>query len=603
VAILADHVVGRVLLRHTLLPFLADVGGHLGYAACPGCFWIDLQVLDVSTGNRCGPAASEKVPDLTHEEPMSSTRNRPALAVAATVAAVALVVAGAQALRPSSAPTNQPGPVATADGEVVPWALRLAPQNAGLVAFEELESATPCSRSDLRAEAQEPREEPAKDGRLPLVRVTVLVVNHGPTCSLPPEADGGLLDGDGELLPLSHNAGRAGPAYSAPPPLESGASASTDLTWVSWCGDDPGRWSVDLEVGGERTPVEVPGDDPPVPTCLKDTTDGLYGFGRWTVLNPAGQPAQDPQSALTATVTGPDSGRLGEVLPMVLRLSNPTRGPVPLQPCPSFTWSVSRSGPGSFLRSSPPLELNCPDAPGEVPAGGSVDFALELELSPALADGMLTAGDWWVHPALLDTEPRRIAVLPAQEGQPKGPADCTWVVPPDADPRVEGLPPTSVPRTVREAVLRTNRGDLTLELDGVRSPCAVAAFAHHVEGGYWNGQPCYLLSAQSTFRNVDCGSPELSAVRAGFAFPSEARAGTDYPAGTVVLTHNETIPHAGSIRILYGDAPTYADNFTVLGRITGGLEVVEQVAAGGQKDGEYGGPRQKLTISGIELLG
>lgn len=61
------------------------------------------------------------------------------------------------------------------------------------------------------------------------------------------------------------------------------------------------------------------------------------------------------------------------------------------------------------------------------------------------------------------------------------------------------------------------------------------------------------------------------------------------------------ITHTGSIRSLYGDAPTYADNFTVLGRITSGLEVVEQVAAGGQKDGEYAGPLLPLTIEAVEL--
>lgn len=530
-----------------------------------------------------------------------------AIAVGSVAVAVLAVIATAQALRPAgvSDPQASSAPTATAqpspkDGPLVPWALRLAPQDAGFREPPRSEPAQPCHAKDVVVSVEQVQEEPAHDGQPSRVRASILLTNDGRTCSLEPEARGVLLDEAGDVLPLSANAGFGGPAYAPPPPLEPGASASAPLTWTSWCGDDPGNWSVRLQVADATVRGEG-GQDPPVPGCLHGTSEGLYGFGPWTVLNSARQPARDPQSALEATVRGPLQGRLGEVLPMVMRLSNPTRGPISLTPCPVFTWSVSRDGPGSFLRSSPPLELNCPAAPRQVEAGSWVDFQLELELSPALADGLLAPGTWWVHPAIGRSEPRQVTVQPARE-QTDGPKKtCTWVVPPDADPRVSGVPPREVGRKVRQAVLRTNRGDVTVELDGRIAPCAVAAFIHHVEGGYWQGQPCYLLSAQRTFRNLDCGSPELSAVRAGFAFPSEARAGTDYPAGTIVLTHNESVTHSGSIRVLYGDAPSYADNFTVLGRVIDGLAVFEQVAAGGQKNGEFGGPRLDLSITKVEL--
>lgn len=545
-------------------------------------------------------------------------RRRAFVAVICTVAAVVAVTATAQAVRPASDASPEGAPEAASDtepggasdpspvaqeGGVVPWMLRLAPQQAGVRPRPEAAQAAPCRADDVSITIRKAQQEPARDGRPAQLRATLVLTNEGSTCSLTAEAQGVLLDENGDRLPASNDGFSRGPAYAPPPPLEPGVSASAPLTWTSWCGDDPGRWSVSLELDEGWATGVVPGDDPPVPPCMQGSSDALYGFGPWTVLNSAGQPAHDPQSALTATVTGPDAGRLGEVLPMVLRLTNPTRGPIALDPCPGFTWSVSSSGPGSFLRSSPPLELNCPAAPREVAADRYVEFELELELelSPALADGMLRPGEWWVHAAIADSEPRRVTVLPAQEPEGGAAKLCTWVVPPDAEPRVPGVPPSEAPRTMRQAIVRTNRGDLTLELDGRSWPCAVQSFVHQVEGGYWDGQRCYLLSTQTTFRNVDCGSPELSAVRAGFAFPSEARADSSYPAGTVVLTHNETIPHTGSIRILYGDAPTYAHNFTVLGRITRGLEVVEQVAAGGQEDGEFSGPRLELKITAIEL--
>ena len=522
-------------------------------------------------------------------------RRRSTIGLVAVVLAVVAIPVGSSALRP------EPTPSVAEDTGVVPWALRLATEGVPFTAAEPEPGLPACRADDLTARSEEPVAVPAGEGTPARVTATVLVENTGARCQLPAEASGVLLDGDGVPLPVGA-VFRGGPAFSPPAPLEQGASASTELRWSGWCGEDPGRWSLTLTGLEGELRAEPAGDARPVPPCLEQAGDAVYDFGLWTVLNAEGQPAADPQTALVGTVTGPDTVRLGEVLPMVVRLENPTRGPIALDPCPSFAWSVDSRGPGSFLRSSPLLALNCAQAPSAVPTGGHVDFALELVMSPALADGMLAPGEWWVTPGLAGLGPRKVTVLPASDPVPAGPADCTWAVPPDADPRVPGLPPTAAPRTERQAILNTNRGDLTMTLDGTRAPCAVQAFAHHVDGGYWDSQPCYLLSIFRTFRNVDCGSAEYSAKRAGFAFPAEVFVDQSYPAGTVVLTFNESITHAGSIRILFGDAPTYTDNFTILGRITSGLDIVEEVGAGGQKDGDYGGPALPLVIESVELL-
>ena len=494
---------------------------------------------------------------------------------------------------PSSDPTS-PAP----EGPTVPWALRLASQAAPTWDQRSApESMAGCDSDDLRATAAAPEAVRTDPSQPPGLSVRVVVTNEGDPCRLPTEGDGELLDGDGDALRLTSSFGRTGVGRPTPPALETGAEASTVLSWGGHCGDDPGDWSIRLELGGDL-PVEVPDTDLAVPACREGTDGAVYGFSEWIVLNGAGQPALDPQRALEASVTGPDEGRLGDVLPMVLRLANPTRGPIRLDPCPQLVWSVDRRGPGAFLRSSPTLELNCPAAPESIPAGGHVDFELELVLSSALADGQLVPGDWFIYPAIRDVQPRRIRVLPAAASG--GTRACSWLPVPDADPRVPGLPPTTPRQDLRTATLHTNRGDLEVAL-AQEAPCATTAFAHLAEGGFWDGQPCYLLSATGTFRNVDCGSSDFAGRRAGFAFPAETRVGQDYPAGTVVLTFNESTTHLGSIRVLYGEAPTYADNFTILGHVTKGLDIVQEVAAGGQKDGEWHGPKLPLTITGVDL--
>ena len=542
--------------------------------------------------------------DVAADRDRGRPRWRGVVAAVLAAAAVVALVVGVQAVRPADGPGGAPATEDSAD--VVPWALRLAPQQDGGAGWpfdDEPSGLPPCRTGSLSVEATEPVSTPGKDGRLPQVRVDLVIRNEGPPCQLEPTAEGDVRDEDGRRLPLASLSIRDQPGYPPPPPLEEGGTASTTLSWSSWCGtDDPGRWTARLLLAGAGLDAEVPGVDPAVPPCAPGSDGAMYDYSRWTILNEWGQPARDPRSALMGTVTGPDSAPLGGVLPMVLRLDNPTRGPVALDPCPSFVWSVSDSGPGSFHAASRPLLLNCPAAPPAVPAGGHVDFALELALSPAIVDGALTPGRWFVTPGLGGAEPRPFTVRPPEPADERDPAPCTWLVPPDAQPRVPGLPPATAARTPHTALLGTNRGEIEVALDAARSPCAVAAVAHLAAGGFYDGQPCYALSVRpAQFRNVDCGASEHAPIRTGFAFPSEARPGQDYPAGTVVLTASDQQPHAGSLRILYGEATTYLDSFVVLGRVTSGLDVVERVAAGGQRDGDYGGPALPLRIERVTV--
>jgi len=164
---------------------------------------------------------------------------------------------------------------------------------------------------------------------------------------------------------------------------------------------------------------------------------------------------------------------------------------------------------------------------------------------------------------------------------------------------VAGLPDAIAPQPT-QAVLHTNRGDLAMTLDTDSSPCGVAAFAHLVRGGFWNGQHCYALSG-GRFPVLDCGGSDGSGRRAGFSFPTEATTSTRYPAGTVVLTESGPYTDAGSIRVIYGRVP-YLPSFTVLGQITSGLDVVRTVARAGTTDGsEYGPFGLPLSITGVNL--
>lgn len=157
-------------------------------------------------------------------------------------------------------------------------------------------------------------------------------------------------------------------------------------------------------------------------------------------------------------------------------------------------------------------------------------------------------------------------------------------------------PASTSERQAAEAVLHTNRGDLTVTLAADQSLCGTAAFAHLVRGGFYEGQPCHHLETGES-PALDCGA--VVPDRAGVAFPTEVSTTMTYPAGTVVLSRSGPYTDAGSIRIVTGKVP-YLSTFTVLGRLTSGSDVVRAVAASGASD-YYGPPNLPLTLTGIDL--
>jgi hypothetical protein len=83
--------------------------------------------------------------------------------------------------------------------------------------------------------------------------------------------------------------------------------------------------------------------------------------------------SDDPRSSLVASWTGPNAAAPGSTVSYVIKLANPTGKDIALDPCPSYTQHAN----GNEV--SQTLLLNCTDA-SLIPAGGSVDYAMQLTL-------------------------------------------------------------------------------------------------------------------------------------------------------------------------------------------------------------------------------
>ncbi|MGW6872456.1 peptidylprolyl isomerase [Streptomyces xanthophaeus] len=191
-----------------------------------------------------------------------------------------------------------------------------------------------------------------------------------------------------------------------------------------------------------------------------------------------------------------------------------------------------------------------------------------------------------------------------------GPADakpsaaCTYT--PTGGARPAGLPAagadgdSSRPYTAR---LVTGEGSVTFEALTAAAPCTTRSFAHLAGRKYFDGGSCHRLTTRGIFV-LECGDPAGGAASGpGYSFPDENLAGASYPAGTVAVSKSAPGLNGGRFFISYADPalPMPAD-WTPFGRIVGGLDVLQRIAARGTADGSADGrPRQPVVLGRVTV--
>lgn len=98
---------------------------------------------------------------------------------------------------------------------------------------------------------------------------------------------------------------------------------------------------------------------------------------RVTALTSQSPAAPSPLSALTVTTTMPDHVTHGATVQFAVTLTNPTSSSISLDPCPNYTEFIAPMGtnPTTF---SVAYQLNCSGAGGQIGAGGSVAFDMQV---------------------------------------------------------------------------------------------------------------------------------------------------------------------------------------------------------------------------------
>lgn len=172
--------------------------------------------------------------------------------------------------------------------------------------------------------------------------------------------------------------------------------------------------------------------------------------------------------------------------------------------------------------------------------------------------------------------------------------------------RLVPLPPARPTRTGPvSATIRTTLGDVTLELDANRAPCTVNAIASLVRGDYYTQTDCHRLTTDGPWV-VQCGDPSGTGAGApGYRYGNEnvPPAGNlwTYQRGTVAIVNAGPDTNGAQFLIMYRDSEL-APDYPIVGRVTGGLDLIERVAAGGTDNGSSDGrPKVPLHITQVDL--
>lgn len=157
------------------------------------------------------------------------------------------------------------------------------------------------------------------------------------------------------------------------------------------------------------------------------------------------------------------------------------------------------------------------------------------------------------------------------------------------------------------ADVTTNCGKLTFELDGVKAPQTVASFAYLAKQGYWDPSPCHRVTSEGIFV-LQCGDPTgTGSGGPGYTFGIEnAPKDGVYPAGTLAMARTQDPnSNGGQFFITYKETklPTAGGGYTIFGKVTSGLDIVEKIAASkalapNQADGT---PVNPISILNVEV--
>ncbi|WP_344875476.1 peptidylprolyl isomerase [Nonomuraea antimicrobica] len=179
-----------------------------------------------------------------------------------------------------------------------------------------------------------------------------------------------------------------------------------------------------------------------------------------------------------------------------------------------------------------------------------------------------------------------------------------------------GMPPTKVktePAT-KTMTFETNQGDIVVELNNAKAPCTTNSLEFLAKKNFYDGSKCHRLGS-AQFPMLQCGDPTAKADGKsqtdgsggpGYVMAEENLTGAQYKRGVMAMAKTQAPGSTGSqFFLVFGDIGLTPD-YTPVGTITKGLDILDKVNKAGviadMGDGT-GAPKQTLEIKDVTIAG
>jgi len=152
--------------------------------------------------------------------------------------------------------------------------------------------------------------------------------------------------------------------------------------------------------------------------------------------------------------------------------------------------------------------------------------------------------------------------------------------------------------------LKTNCGDIVFTTFGSKAPLTVTAMSYLANNKYFDNSVCHRIVTQGIYI-IQCGDPTASGSGGpAWSYPDEnlpTGTGNTYPAGTVAMANSGPNTNGSQFFFVYKDGSQLGPNYTIWGKVTKGLNILQYVASkgvnGGGADGALSQPLEIVKAS------
>lgn len=156
--------------------------------------------------------------------------------------------------------------------------------------------------------------------------------------------------------------------------------------------------------------------------------------------------------------------------------------------------------------------------------------------------------------------------------------------------------------------MTTNCGLISFTMDAVHAPNTTKSMAFLSDHGFFNNTICHRLTTGQGNYIIQCGDPKGDGTGGpGYKLqeenlppiPANGSGSVVYPRGTVAMANAGPGTTGSQFFIVYKDSD-FPPDYTVLGHVTKGMNIIDYVASKGTADGSQDGrPKQPLQITNM----